>query len=961
MLQQQKQSSSRQDGEDEGTDPDNYTGTPNLLSIEYSTTENLGYISGAEGSLFSVEGDAVLFKSQSETSQDLNDVNLVISGSLKRAFASGNNGASIYGSDAAKWTEISSAEGLPGNGSPTPRIILSHDSRFFMVDGSSRKLYISTSPDSTWFETSRSMSSSLNPIGSSRAVVVEKTGGATYVAVVAGGMTSNNHVVIYKNGDTTNSPVAIDLGSSAVAYLATVNHGGEPYLYLAQSGSGDLKARQLAAGSESDFSAALNTPLGSGVQSLAASANGIYTISSGSKGTIYARVDDPNGSAALNVDPTVANQSWRTVVPVRDYLSGLGVQAEALYSVTNGVVLVTSDGKLHLITDTPGANAVAAAPDNEIKIEPLNCPAAGITSASLVRDVSGSASDLVVIVGDGAPIDPQVWRKTKGNDWEQYGDLSVIDDARHVASIGAKMVAIDSNQMACSTGTAFNTAIPNSALPVGTKISSVYNATKKEVYVAGQDGLLYRGSVLNGGAKSILWNYERYKESFIGSNDLMKVTGAGNKVFAAWEGSSFNLAGKNLDENSWTLIARNEAGSFPGVVKDVQALNETTVFFAGGNSLVKGVIDANANTILYTKQTGEGKPDALTGLSVLDENNIFGINGNSLYKFSSPSGDSWTVTGLGLLDPQSLNDVVAISNEKVYVVGNNGYAASYDGSKTTNLPAITGNPNLTSCWAYEGFLYATDDAGKVHTYNAETEAWSTETVRDGVALADISGSSAGQYLIAVGADSTSAREEINASGGGSKNNYVNPNNDDSAVVDSEVPVKRTPEVLAQNYGTPPDMAVVSDVQKFTTTGGVTSGSTHTFTFNFTPTSDYAYNEVVLYKLKADGTNLTYNRVSSASANPSSGDFWITTSVGGAIGAGDTLTAGTTYSVYFALADGSQYDDDSVDGKITDPAVLGTSSGGSSGCVFNPTQTFGMEWLMLMFAPVAAFFRSRFKK
>ncbi|TIH12436.1 hypothetical protein D0S45_17920 [Marinifilum sp. JC120] len=69
---------------------------------------------------------------------------------------------------------------------------------------------------------------------------------------------------------------------------------------------------------------------------------------------------------------------------------------------------------------------------------------------------------------------------------------------------------------------------------------------------------------------------------------------------------------------------------------------------------------------------------------------------------------------------------------------------------------------------------------------------------------------------------------------------------------------------------------------------------------------------------------------------------------------DTFASGTTYSVFFALADGSKHDDDSVDGKITDQVVLGTSaaSGSGSGYVFNLTQTFGMEWMMLMFALVA---------
>ncbi|TIH19111.1 hypothetical protein D0S45_02725 [Marinifilum sp. JC120] len=932
-----------------------YTGTSNLLSIEYSNSDSLGYIAGAEGSLFRLSGEEVVSKS-SGTSEDLNDVNLVINGATKRAFASGNNGASMYGSE-SYWSDISSVTGLPGSGTPDPRAVLSYGSTFYMADGTTKKLYTSTDPNSSWTEASIEPARSAIPNTDSKPVAGTTSGGDTYVAVT-GGDGIDNYILIYKAGETTKQPGAVNVGGGiATSHLAVVNYNNEPVLFKAVSTS--FGARDLGVISSFESFMGSGSGLSGGVQSLAASTNGLYGIDSGIKTTVYARVTNAGADDHLDVSKTEVGPGWTAVTDITAYIGSLGATAEKLFSVTNGVVLVTSDGKLHLITDQAGADVTS----NQIQIKALNCPATGIDAANEIRDISGSATDMAIVTKPGGADDPEIWRYTESGGWENYKDLENalgISFPLGVAASGAKVVTFDFDELGYSAGNTFTAAVPSGALPVGTRISSVFNATKSEIYVAGQDGLLYNGT-LKEGAGSIVWKEKRYNDSFFGANDFNKVSGAGDKVVVSYGTTGDGLAWKDLSATEWTEIGVNSGAT--GTVLDMQALDSSTVYFGtSGRGLVKGIM--SGNQITYTEQgTGGGAamPSRLDALSILDADTIYGVTSDKLYKFDSPSGVNWTVTDVNLTSPQTLNDVVAIASDKIYVVGNSGYAASYDGSSATNLPAITGNPNLISCWAYEGFLYAADDAGKVHTYNVETKAWSTETVRDGVALTDISGSSKGQYLLTVGADSTSYLDEINSSGGGSKNNYVNPNSEDSAVVDSEVPVKRTPEVLAQTYGTPPDMAVVSDVQKFTTTGGVVSGSTHTFTFNFTPTENYAFNDVILYKLKATGSNLTYNRLSSAPASPSSGDFWITTSTGGAIGAGDTLTTGTTYAVYFALADGSQYDDDNVDGKITDPAVLGTTSGGSSGCVFNPAQTFGMEWLLLAFAPVAAFFRSRFKK
>ncbi|HAS90433.1 MAG TPA: hypothetical protein DCS48_14220, partial [Desulfovibrio sp.] len=930
-----------------------YTDPTNLLSIEYDNTKKVGYISGADGKLFSLSDEKIVEKS-SGVSQALNDVNLIINGSTNRVFVSGDDGVSIYGSDSA-WSGIGNTAGLPS--SSINGKVVSHGSTFYFASKEDNKLYSSTSPNSAWTEASLAPANNAAPYDGFNYIkpaVGTTSGGETYIAMwsKAG---SSYFTTIYKAGEATNAPITVPTANSEPAY-AVANFNDELALFLI--GNNELLARDMTDTSAGFTSAGT---LASGVYALASSGNGLYAVDRNSNFTVKARVTDSVSDKHLNIDRSNTSAEWESVKAVYEELQRISETASTLYPVSGGVVLVTNKGKLLLITDQADADVSS----NEVQAINLNLSVSGVNRAYHIKGISGSKDDLTVVVADtGGPDAPEVWRYSGGS-WEQYKNFkteSLIRDPKAIATVGAKSVVFGTTgasdpDLAYSAGNTFNVATPSGALPVGTKINSVFNATKCEIYVAGQDGLLYNGT-LKEGASSIVWKEKRYKDSFFGSKDIFRVTGAGDKVFAIYDDANDRIAMKDLTATEWTEVIRNS--NSVNTLYDVQALDESTLFFLSSSlGLTKGTI--SGGKISYTQQENSGPvpvPTSLIALSIVDAETIYAVSPDNLYKYDSPLGDSWTIENISLTDKQPLEDVFALTADKVYAVGSSGYAVKYDGSTATNLPTITGNPNLTSCWASEDFLYATDDAGKVHTYNVETNSWTVETLKDGTALADISGSVGGKYILAVGADTTSYLNRLSTDGGATDSS-VSPESNDTAVVAAEPPVKRTPEVLAETYGTPPEMAVVSEVQKFTTTGGVTSGSTHTFNFTFTPTEDYAFNDVILYKLKADGSNLTYNRLGAAPATPTSGDFWITTAGGGSVAPGDTLTTGTPYSVHFALADGSQYDDDSVDGKITDPTVLGTSSGsGSSGCVFNPAQTFGMEWLMLAFAPVAAFFRSR---
>jgi hypothetical protein len=82
---------------------------------------------------------------------------------------------------------------------------------------------------------------------------------------------------------------------------------------------------------------------------------------------------------------------------------------------------------------------------------------------------------------------------------------------------------------------------------------------------------------------------------------------------------------------------------------------------------------------------------------------------------------------------------------------------------------------------------------------------------------------------------------------------------------------------------------------------------------------------------------------------------------------DTNDGTATYYVNFVIRDNGPYDGNKTSKYVTDPQILGTvvpggsSSSSSTGCVFNPTAGFGLEWLLLLIAPALGIIRSRLKK
>lgn len=154
-----------------------------------------------------------------------------------------------------------------------------------------------------------------------------------------------------------------------------------------------------------------------------------------------------------------------------------------------------------------------------------------------------------------------------------------------------------------------------------------------------------------------------------------------------------------------------------------------------------------------------------------------------------------------------------------------------------------------------------------------------------------------------------------------------------------------------------------------------------FTFNY-PVSGLSINKVSnLALLKIN--NSTLSPTAGAPARGSSaakafsyagskalvdGNWWLSETQGGAAVATDQpLNPMKTYYVTVAIADNGGYDLNPTGGIIFDPSLLtsyvpaGSSSSSSTGCVFNPTAGFGLEWLLLLIAPALGIVRSRLKK
>ena len=578
------------------------------------------------------------------------------------------------------------------------------------------------------------------------------------------------------------------------------------------------------------------------------------------------------------------------------------------------------------------------------------------------------------------------------NKWQKYEGFT----ADEIASSGKTVLAIENGSSASariSSGSTYSpTDLTESGLPARA-VQAVYAATTTTVYAGGAEGLMSVGTV-NSADKTIAWKASTGIDAHA---DIKGITGVGETAFA-WaqdytstentvklliyttkDGKTFTpatVAGLNPVETT-----QNNVTTSTTRIDRMIASSETEAYAIRGNTLYKVVIKGGEATFTVQK-IGEAAIDTINHIAVSsDGKTIYGIKtdtdqGETL---TLTSGNTWTselttekVTGKNGV---SLAGNIHIINDVPYMVTTNGIY-SFSGKTLTKVyDGFDFGEWVEDSWCDANTIFIVDNensadkSSTVFSYNVDTKETSTEVV--GSNLDKIVGSTKGKYLIVSGGKNLQI-DTLATGGSGTKETPVEPSSYNSdVVVTAENPVSMDANSLHKKYATSETMKVVTPVEEFEATipdASYKASSAYVFDFHFTPAADVAVNNLSLVKLYDNKANENYtfrNSVPSKDA-VSDGDYWITEFGTGntkALVNGDVLKAGTTYQVNFAIQDNQKFDSNSDSKKIHDPVALvsASSDSSSSGCVFNPSQGFGLEWLLLMFAPLVATFRNRFKK
>ena len=174
------------------------------------------------------------------------------------------------------------------------------------------------------------------------------------------------------------------------------------------------------------------------------------------------------------------------------------------------------------------------------------------------------------------------------------------------------------------------------------------------------------------------------------------------------------------------------------------------------------------------------------------------------------------------------------------------------------------------------------------------------------------------------------------------------------------------QLRSQWSGIPSDFTPLTDVKGYavTATAATNKGDMY-YTAQFKMTGvGGIINKLHLYKVMPTSSASVNEFVYASEATPAvDGAWWISQSTAdGYLNSDSVLDPTLEYFVSWVVKDNGNYDANSTALGIIDPVVLGSipSSSSSSGCVFNPAAGFGLEWLLLMLAPMVAIVRSRFK-
>ncbi len=488
------------------------------------------------------------------------------------------------------------------------------------------------------------------------------------------------------------------------------------------------------------------------------------------------------------------------------------------------------------------------------------------------------------------------------------------------------------------------------SLSSSTNFNSVFNATDA-FYAAGDNSMLYKST------DGTSWTAVTSIVETLGGTAIDRIDGIGSVLYAYEDTTDMMY---KYDGSAWERYPSTST-TLNGIVDTVITAEDT------GLALTSTAIVDFADLATVKKTLSGGTANAMAMIS------------DGTYLIVGNAGKAWSYDGTDLTDVTSnvtntrnLNAVFKLG-DTVYVAGDSGYLATYAGGVLTKVETKIAS-NLNNLWGYGINLFMTSADGTTYKYDGKNFF---EEQAASATLNDMTGSQKLGGLVAVGNTGRILFRELGDSG--LVASPLNSSNNFAYVAGSKTAQATTPNDLNATYGVDNStLKLLGSQLGFQAT--ITNGETATVGFSF-KAADNASNtsEIGLIKLiksaaAGEQKHYYFNATTDADKLQTQGYYWFSSTTPESDGTykaiSGELTVGSDYYIWYNIKDNGLGDSNANLGQITDPVIATTSGTGggtsvgsssSSGCVFNPAAGFGLEWLMLMAAPMIAVVRNRFKK
>lgn len=932
------------------------TSIPPINAIDYNFSEGIGFAVGNEGTIYQITGTSNPVIRQigaGVTSEDLNAVYYDETNS--KVFIEGANGASIFYSIAEpEWEKTET----PKSGNSAFGTQAHAFSSGYTIIGSGDNNIYSSSDGINWTQTTAT--GHLSSLSAGHNPKFDSSDSDNYLFF----RTGNTPIQVYLTRLSDGATNRIEWNS--ISFSNYIIKNNSVYLF-SESGIAIIPLADLEGASDPYIipSSDINTDIA------------FYSVGDCSHSSKYVYVIDNNsftGVSDLKISSTVSNTSTypysgsdpdsTTFTTVT--LSGVTLHRNSLslYAATDGKLVVVDSyiPKIYIVDDP--------AEDQDLNVSnvltvssTLNLPTLDTYSAH----ISGPSDHLVMYD------DNNIYQYT-GSEWKAISRSDLTADTgfssmRDVLSNGAdSLIAYDALDIAYYNTSPTGTVSTGDALTTG--VSGISIDQNHNVYMGGSGNILH-GVLSNEG--NITWDETPIYLDGMTQGKNVWVRGQGNFTMGRnfnSDGTLFVLSTKR-GSDPWEIGTFDPEPNGGSSISGAVAIGED-LYVCGsrltnsGASIVRAKLDGAGYT--YTEQTASGSsqdemPSRLTNPVVTSDGSaIYAFSNNSLYKLSNNSGDSWDVEII-LTSSSTLNNIYIDNENSLYICGTSGYLAIVKDDSVTEIdPESRSSENFISVTASGNFVYLSENDGTVWQYNIEAETWGSQTVAQDMTNTVLGVSDEDNVLVAAGniqGKTAVYTTPISEWGQQSSTDVAPGQGESTSLVSESTSSNATAGELDQNYDVK-EPTVVGSVKRFTT-GTITSGSIHNFQYNVTPSEDVSVNKLRLQKLlPATSTHISYNRLNSTPSSLEDGTYWVSDSTGSVLSAGDSLTAGSVYTIHFVIKDGGRFDADGIEnGVIVDPTVLTARGGGSSsGCVFNPDQGFGLEWLMLLLFPILAAIRAK---